>query len=221
MADRPQAASRLGGDTRAALIEAGLRGFGQRGFEATSTREIAALAGANVASIAYHFGGKDGLRHACAEHIVETLRAVAGADGDPPAPPADQAEARRRLEALLRRMTEFLLLRPEAEPIAGFVIREAAHPSEALDTIYRGVIEVVHRRVCALWGAATGQAPESPEVRLAVFSAMGQAFYFHFARRIVARRLDWEAIGPDEATQIADQVAQTLRARLERDAERP
>lgn len=213
--EKPAAGPR--GDTRAALIEAGLRGFGQRGFAATSTREIAALAGANVASIAYHFGGKEGLRRACAEHIVATLKGVVGESGPAPAP--DGAAARARLEAMLRRLTEFLLLRPEAGPVAGFVIREAAEPSEALDTIYAGVIEVVHKRVCGLWGLATGRAPDSAEVRLAVFSLVGQAFYFHFARPIVGRRLGWDSIGPDEARQVADQVAANLRARLDSDAE--
>ena len=65
--------------TRAALIRAALKLFGRQGFEGTSTREIAALAKANIGSIAYHFGGKEGLRAACANHIVETIGGIAGA----------------------------------------------------------------------------------------------------------------------------------------------
>ena len=61
--------------TRLALVRAGLRLFGQRGFDGTSTRQIAAAAKANIGSIAYHFGGKEGLRLAAADHIVETIRA--------------------------------------------------------------------------------------------------------------------------------------------------
>ncbi len=60
--------------TRAALIHAALQLFGSKGFDATSTREIAALAKANIGSIAYHFGGKEGLRLAAADYIVETIQ---------------------------------------------------------------------------------------------------------------------------------------------------
>ena len=56
--------------TREALIRAGLDLFGRHGFEASSIREIAQAAGVNSAGIAYHFGGKDGLRQACAEAII-------------------------------------------------------------------------------------------------------------------------------------------------------
>src|SRR5262245_38442922 len=64
--------------TRIALVHAALSLFGSKGFDGTSTRDIAAMANANIGSIAYHFGGKEGLRAACAEHIVETLRGIAG-----------------------------------------------------------------------------------------------------------------------------------------------
>ena len=47
--------------TRLALVMAALKLFGRQGFDGTSTREIATAANANIGSIAYHFGGKDGL----------------------------------------------------------------------------------------------------------------------------------------------------------------
>ncbi|MGO4284013.1 TetR family transcriptional regulator, partial [Bosea sp. TAB14] len=60
--------------TRTALIRAGLDLFGRHGFEASSIRQIAQAAGVNSAGIAYHFGGKGGLREACAQSVVETIR---------------------------------------------------------------------------------------------------------------------------------------------------
>ncbi|MDZ7813575.1 MAG: CerR family C-terminal domain-containing protein [Ideonella sp.] len=50
--------------TRERLLQTALRLFAQRGFSATSTREIAQAGGANVAAIAYHFGDKAGLYRA-------------------------------------------------------------------------------------------------------------------------------------------------------------
>lgn len=68
--------------TRAALVRSARELFGAKGFEATSTREIAALAGANIAAIAYHFSGKVGLRRACAEFVVATIGIFDSAQGD-------------------------------------------------------------------------------------------------------------------------------------------
>ena len=63
--------------TRAALIRAALGLFGKQGFDGTSTREIAAAAKANIGSIAYHFGSKEGLRTAVADYITDLIQTVA------------------------------------------------------------------------------------------------------------------------------------------------
>lgn len=204
-------------DTRTAIVEAAMRGFGEKGFAATSTREIATLAGTNVASIAYHFGGKEGLRTACAGYVVELMRGVLQPALEAP-PPTGPAAARAMLTAIAQRMVEFLMLEPRAGLVAGFIMREMAQPSEALDAIYDGVFEAVHRRACALWAAATGREAESEAVRLAVFATIGQILYFHLGRPVVRRRMGWDVIGPGETRAVAEAVTRTLLARLDADA---
>ena len=49
------------GATRAALLEAAKAAFTATGYDRTSLRDIAALAGSDVALIARYFGGKEGL----------------------------------------------------------------------------------------------------------------------------------------------------------------
>jgi AcrR family transcriptional regulator len=216
MTESPSARKSTDG-TRRAILEAGLRGFGARGYAATSTREIAALAKTNIASIAYHFGGKEGLRAACAEHIVATMGAVLDAGQGGPAPATPEA-AREEILALLDRITTFVLLRPEAGLIVGFMMREMADPSPALDTIYEGMIARVHPRLCRLWATATGRDGESEAVKLAVFAMIGQVFYFHVGRPVVQRRLGWTAMTPASARAIAATVRANVAARI--DAER-
>jgi TetR/AcrR family transcriptional regulator, regulator of cefoperazone and chloramphenicol sensitivity len=202
-------------DTRTAIIEAAMHGFAEKGFDATSTREIASIAGTNIASISYHFGGKGGLRAACAEHVVELMGEVLPA-ADAPLP-ADPEAARQMLDALVRRMVDFLLLEPRARLIAGFILRELSQPSGALDTIYDGLFVHVHRHACTIWATATGREAESEAVRLAVFALIGQVVYFHVGRPIVQRRMGWDAIGTPEAAAIADTVAANVMARLDSD----
>lgn len=203
--------------TRQALIRAGLDLFGRNGFDATSTREIAQAAGVNSAGIAYHFGGKDGLRQACAEAIIARLQAVL-AGGAPSVAIAidasDRDMAAEQLLTLIDRVVAFLTTVPESELVARFVVREMLTPGPAFETLYGGLFAPVHRRVCEVWAAATGMEPEAPATRLAVFAAIGQVFYFRLARPAITRRMGWDGIGPDEARAIAETVRRSVRASI-------
>lgn len=48
-------------DTREQILDAAWELYGARGFEDVSVRDITHAAGVNLASISYHFGGKEGL----------------------------------------------------------------------------------------------------------------------------------------------------------------
>ncbi|MCV3206699.1 CerR family C-terminal domain-containing protein [Mesorhizobium sp. YC-39] len=210
--------------TRTALVRAALKLFGRQGYDGTSTREIAAEAKANIGSIAYHFGSKEGLRTAAADYIVETIQAIAGqAIGNPQAPSdskagdskgGDPEAARAQLLAALERMVAFVVARPEAGEIVQFVLRELSHPTAALDRIYDGVFEPTHRRLCLIWEQATGEAAESETTRLTVFTLIGQVIYFRIGREAVMRRMGWREIGDAEAAKVAAVVADNLEAIL-------
>lgn len=188
--------------TRQALVRAALKLFGSKGFDGTSTREIANAANANIGSIAYHFGGKEGLRTACAMFIVEAIQSVAGRALADAGGPKGAAEARARLEMALDRMVGFIVAAPEAGEIVQFVLRELAHPTAALDVIYNGVFEPVHKRLCQVWAEATGAEAESNHTKIAVFTMIGQVVYFRIARFAVLRRMGWTDVGAREAAEI-------------------
>lgn len=211
--------------TRAALVQAALKLFGRQGFDGTSTREIAAEAQANIGSIAYHFGGKEGLRTAVADYIVETIQAVAGqalagqAPGSGQAAPVGDAEAARaQLFAAIEGIVGFVVAQPHAGEIVQFLLRELQHPTAALDRIYAGVFEPTHRRLCHLWEQATGEPAESERTRLTVFTLIGQVVYFRIGREAVMRRMGWHEIGAAEAGKVVavttDNLSAILAARM-------
>lgn len=204
--------------TPAALIAAGLSLFGRNGFAATSTREIAAAAGTNVASIAYHFGGKEGLHRACAAEVARRLAEVAVLEDVGEGLSPEQAQA--KLERLVRAMVAFLVSGKGAGDVVAFVLRELSTGSgAAIDILYSGLIEGKHRDLCRLWAVATGRAAESETTRLAVFSVFGQIVYFRIALPVVSRRMDWSEVGPDEVDAIVGTVIANLRAAIERSRE--
>lgn len=207
----------LSGDqTRMALIHAALQLFGSKGFEGTSTREIATCAKANIGSIAYHFGNKEGLRLAVADYIVETVQSVAGqalgSNGAIDGKATTKEAARQQLSAALERMVKFIVAEATSEEIVQFLLRELAHPTAALDRIYSGVFEPTHKRLCAVWEAATGEPSESEESRLTVFTLLGQVIYFRIGQEAVKRRMGWTTFGPKEVTAVATVARQNLMA---------
>ncbi|GLS31664.1 TetR family transcriptional regulator [Mesorhizobium albiziae] len=201
------------------MVRAALKLFGSNGFDGTSTRDIAALANANIGSIAYHFGGKDGLRLAAADHIVETIQAIAGQaignlDATMATRPGPDA-ARAQLTAGVERMITFIVASPEAGEVVQFVLRELSQPTAALDRIYNGVFEPIHKRLCLLWEQATGEPAESDRTKLTVFTLIGQVVYFRIGREAVRRRMGWTEIGPRQADAIIDVARSNLLAILE------
>lgn len=192
-----------------ALIEAGLLLFGQKGFDATSTRELAAKAGVNLALIAYHFGGKDGLRRAVVGEVARRLMAVAGAPRSSAG--LTPAAALRRLQTILRGVAAFIGSAPEAGPMVNFALTELGRGGAATELIHDCFIGPKHAELSELWAIASGADPDSETVKLSVFAMIGQVLYFRLGREIVMRRMGWPSIGPAEAGRIGDVIAENLR----------
>ena len=87
-------------DTRARILAATAPVFAAEGFAGASTRTLARAAGVNVATLAYHFGDKQGLYDALVDHTYARLL-DAELDG------GGLDEPRARLRALVRGLYRF------------------------------------------------------------------------------------------------------------------
>src|ERR1700690_629586 len=75
-----------GGDpveTRRGILRAAEECFAASGFVGATTRQVAALAGVNVATLHYHFGSKDGLYRAVLEAATRGAVALPGSGETP------------------------------------------------------------------------------------------------------------------------------------------
>ena len=125
--DRPLSGADV---TRMALIDSAIKLFGDRGYDAVSTRDIADMAAANIGSIAYHFGGKAGLRRACAEHVIRNVLELLGPAFTRPLPPLSPDEALNRIEQFLTLFCHFWLLNPDSRAFVRFIVREQLEAGE-------------------------------------------------------------------------------------------
>ena len=211
--DKPQTVS---DSTRQVLLREAIRLFGQKGFDGASTREIADAAGTNVASIAYHFGGKAGLHRACGEFIAAILANASGQVGQAAGElPESREELLQMISAILKRMSAFLFSGNQSELVVPFILREMTQPGEAFEAIYSGMMEPVHRRLCQLWSAVAGGDADGDEVKLTVFSMIGQLLYFRIGARAVARRLGRETLTEQDVGMIRCIIESNISARLD------
>lgn len=206
-------------DTKDRLLEAALQLFSTHGFEGVSTRQLAAEAGANIAAIAYHFGGKKELYHALLERIVDeteprfapVIQALRdGLEGANKAPDALSGIAADFVHSLVHGFLgdERMRLR------AGVVLREHANPSEAFSILYEGRIEPMQKAISGLVAAATGLSEDTPETMLRAQALFGQILIFVIGREVVFRRLGWDSYTPERIALVRATVTESVLASL-------
>jgi AcrR family transcriptional regulator len=202
-----------GGETRERLIEAAIDVFGRHGYEGATTRQIANAADANLAAIVYHFGSKEALYLAVAEHLVGEINARMGPvlafiEASFPTRPA---EALALLKRMLGAFVDVVLGSPEAQRWARIFIRELLDPSDAFDIIY-GFTGRAHALATRLVAVATDADPEATDTKLRAFAVIGQGIVFRVANAMVLRRIERETLGPTEREAIKRILADNVDA---------
>jgi AcrR family transcriptional regulator len=204
--------------TDSRLLDVAVDHFGRHGRDGASTRAIARDAGTPMSSITYHFGGKDGLYLAAAEHIAADMRrhiapsieragALCAADGG-------SADARAAIHAILGGMI-VMMLDDRMAAMARFIVREQADPTEAFDCIYTGVMGGMLDRISGLVMRVSDNRLDRDAARVRAITLVGQVLVFRVARATVVAGMGWARIGQDEAAMIARIVAANLDAILD------
>src|SRR3954463_12065808 len=167
--------------TRGRLLEAAGEVFADQGFKAATVREICAKAGANVAAVNYHFGGKEGLYKAVFRHAH---RCAVGQ--------AEQAvmfsqvkNAEERLGMFVRGFLMNIFCEGQAAWHGKLMTREMTEPTEALDELAR---EDIRPRADLLEGICRDVLGKGATTELAQFcarSVIGQMIFYHLARPVI------------------------------------
>ena len=207
--------------TAAKVVRSALPLFGAHGLDGTSTRQIAQSAGTPMSAITYHFGGKDGLYLACAQHISDTMSALVGAVVvETDAASTDTASARAGLCRLFAVLVS-AIVRDETAEFARFIVREQQEPTAAFDIIYGGIMGKLLGRMVQLMTVVARDRIDDTEIRVRVIALMGQVMAFRIARAATLRLTGWSDIGDDERAVIDRVVQAHLDAILERLEQEP
>lgn len=171
--------------TRRRILDQARGVFVERGFEASTIREICSRAGANVAAVNYYFSSKEELYLAVIEDLVdgslERFPPLLGLGPDAPA-----------VERLRAFVTSFLLRivrgsdGPDQERQGQLIARELTTPSPKLERL----VERYARPLKALLESIVAEllGPNAPRdaVRLCAYSVASQCLYALYGRAMDA-----------------------------------
>jgi AcrR family transcriptional regulator len=187
-------------DSRESLIAVAGEIFAERGYEATTIKEITDRAGVNVASVNYYFRDKLGLYSEVLRHCV--------CNGRIALPPEIEAlPAEERFRTYVRNFMNYLLMAGKPSWSGRLMIRELAAPTPVLPQI---VEEIVRPNLALLRRLITDLAArplDEETLSLLTHGIHAQCVYWKTSRAIFPYL--WPALKFDEAQvgRIADQIA--------------
>lgn len=203
-----------GEETRARIISAAMKLFGEKGYEGASTRDIAAAAGVNAPALQYYFDNKEGVFRACVDFIADR----AWESLSPMVLEAERAIAERAdddalIEAycnIQASAAEFKFKAADQDDWRLFMARQQAglDPDIGSDAVLRRVSRRSFAVAAAIIGRLTGRGAADEETRVRALALSGQHQIFHVCRRMALVLLDWDEI---------DAAGQALIKRVVRD----
>ncbi len=196
-------------DPRQRLISAASELFAERGFHATTARDIARRAGMNLAAANYYFGSKKALYlevlRAQFAQIWRTLRQRGGAKSSGE---LDRLSPRALAELLHTRIRLMLdhLIGPPPGLHGALMQRELADPSQALPVIVEEFVEPMTRETEQI---VSRMAPflDAEAVERCALSIVGQAVFYRFAMPLMLHRKGWKIYPSGFAAEIAKHIA--------------
>ncbi len=189
-----------GEETRARIVAAALRIFGERGFDAASTRDIATSAGVNAPALQYYFDNKEGVYLACVEYIVASVwdfMSEVAADAEKAlAAQASDAELIEKFCAVQGRLTEFMFTIKDSEDWRLFMSRlqSGEGPPAGFQFIYQHVSGRMTNVLAGIVGRLIGRPADDDETLIRTMIVSGQLHVFQMARKSVLARLKWDRV---------------------------
>ncbi|WP_312627266.1 transcriptional regulator CecR [Scandinavium sp.] len=194
-----------GEQAKSQLIAAAIAQFGEYGLHAT-TRDIAALAGQNIAAIPYYFGSKEDLYLACAQWIADFIgnhfRPLAEAGEALLSKPSPDKTAIRTLILQASQNMILLLTQDETVNLSKFISREQLSPSPAYQLIHDRVIAPLHAHLTRLIAAYTGRSPTDTDTILHTHALLGEILAFRLGRETILLRTGWTQFDEEKTERI-------------------
>lgn len=172
--------------TRDRLLDVAERLFAEKGYDNTCIRDLTEAANVNVASVNYHFNGKENLYlevfrrriHWVRERRLEAIRSATDGTG-----PGSLHEV---IRVFVEQFIGDLFCSEGAEDFLNLTFREISHPGPAFDMVLEHMVLPFKK---AMRDAIQHARPDlsDEDAFLCIASIVGQILHFVRARRIISR----------------------------------
>lgn len=170
--------------TKARLLAAARTHFARRGVKEATVRDICADAGANVAAVNYHFGGKDKLFMAVLMDFLDKAQAAYPVHmGLGP-----EATAQERLKAYIRSLLYRLMGDgdPVNEKLGQLLSAEFIEPSENFEIITERHVTPHHEALLSILKELLPEA-DARTIHLCAAGVVGHCVLFDNAKQLIRR----------------------------------
>ena len=201
-----RSAGKASGGTRGRVLESACEVFAEKGYRDATIADICQRAKANIASVNYHFGGKEKLYAEAWRHSFHASLAVYPPDGgvgdDAPAP----QRLRARILAILNRIVD-----PNCREFA-VVAREMGDPTGLLEEAIQEAIDPLRQAMSGIVRELLGPKAGQTQVGLCLMSIIGQCFHWMFRQRHRRQLPDSGRfgaiphVGPENVEVLADHI---------------
>ncbi len=196
-------------NTRQRLIDTAGQIFGEKGYAATTVRDICQAAETNVAAVNYHFGDKrqlylESVKQACTARAAE-IPMRRWSDDTPP-----ETRLREFIEVMISRMVDY----PGPSWHLQLMMREMTAPTEACGELVRDFIRPHFLLLAEILGGLTPADAPAADLHLTAFSIIGQCVYHRLARPVIAELVGAEELGTFTRGRLAEHIANFSLAAL-------
>lgn len=204
-----------GEETREKLILVGMKLFAMNGFNGVSMRNLAAEAEVNLATVGYHFGGKQGLYEAIIWEIVSVRDEVM-----PGMEAVNEAVARHRAGELTKDDLVSWYFRESMVGMIGnpasiwgvmIINRELAAPSESYPILEKEFFDASWDSMEALLTVVMPEGTSNMEILLTGLSIIGIVLKFIHPKAFLDR-VGWDEITPERLEEITEILCRRVAA---------
>jgi AcrR family transcriptional regulator len=189
--------------TRERIVDSAGEIFAERGFDATTVRDICQAAGANIAAVNYYFGDKQRL------YVEAVMRAHRWRMQQAVLPTwSADTSAEEKLTDFITTFIRRIRTGPEGTWHTRLIMREIANPTEACVELVQSSIRPQFEVLLGVLRELLPDVTDVKKLHLTAFSIVGQCLFYHFADPVVRNLLGPEEYGDLDVSKLAEHIAE-------------
>jgi len=207
-------------DTQESLLNAAGEIFAEKGFRQATVREICQKAGANVAAVNYHFGGKEELYKAVMRHWFLVAR-----DKFPLIQAVEEKTTpEEKLHTFIWMLLHRLLGCGAPAWHGKLMAMELVEPTSVIDELIEIVVRPQMELLHSIVGDLLGNPDDEEAIELYRNSIVGQCMFYRHAQAVIRRFSPQRVFDEAELEKLADHISrfslQAIRARISKEGDK-